>query len=71
LREHKKVNAGTQVFQTYIVYDLERIEIWPNELAKRNILDEGFIMVGITPIRGLKMASCMIGARVNSYRNRS
>jgi methylenetetrahydrofolate reductase (NADPH) len=56
LREHKKVNAGAQFFQTNLVYDIERMEIWLNELTKRDILDKVFIMVGITPLKSYKMA---------------
>ena len=59
LREHKKVNAGAQFFQTNLVYDIERMEIWLNELAKRNILDKVYILVGITPLKSLKMARYM------------
>jgi methylenetetrahydrofolate reductase (NADPH) len=59
LREHKKVNAGAQFFQTNLVYDIDGMEIWLNELAKRNILDKVFIMVGITPLKSLKMARYM------------
>ena len=59
LREHKKVNAGAQFFQTNLVYDADRLEIWLNELAKRNILDNVYILVGITPLKTLKMAKYM------------
>jgi methylenetetrahydrofolate reductase (NADPH) len=59
IREHKKVNAGAQFFQTNLVYDADRLEIWLNELAKRNILDKVFILVGITPLKTLKMAKYM------------
>lgn len=59
LREHKKVNAGAQFFQTNLVYDADRLEIWLNELAKRNILDKVFILIGITPLKTLKMAKYM------------
>jgi methylenetetrahydrofolate reductase (NADPH) len=57
LREHKKVNAGAQFFQTNLVYDVDRMELWLNELARRNILDKVFILVGITPLKSLKMAN--------------
>jgi methylenetetrahydrofolate reductase (NADPH) len=60
LREHKKVNAGAQFFQTNLVYDPERMEIWLNEVAKRNILDKVFIMIGITPLKSAKMTHYMI-----------
>jgi len=59
LREHKKVNAGAQFFQTNLVYDPDGVEIWLNELAKRNILDKVFILIGITPLKTLKMALYM------------
>jgi methylenetetrahydrofolate reductase (NADPH) len=56
IREQKKVNAGAQFFQTNLVYDIDRMEIWLNELAKRGILDKVFILVGITPLKSYKMA---------------
>ncbi len=59
IREHKKVNAGAQFFQTNLVYDPDHLDIWLNELAKRNILDKVFILVGITPVKSLKMALYM------------
>jgi methylenetetrahydrofolate reductase (NADPH) len=59
LREHKKVNAGAQFFQTNLVFDPDGLEVWLNELAKRNILDKVFILIGITPIKTLKMAQYM------------
>lgn len=59
LREHKKVNAGAQFFQTNLVYDIERMEIWLNEVAKRDILDKVYILIGITPLKSLKMTRYM------------
>jgi methylenetetrahydrofolate reductase (NADPH) len=59
LRENKKINAGAQFFQTNLVYDLAHMEIWLNELAKRNILDKVYILIGITPLKTLKMAKYM------------
>lgn len=59
IREHKKVNAGAQFFQTNLIFDMERLEIWVNELAKRNILDKVYILAGISPIKSLKMAKYM------------
>ncbi|HEY6073854.1 MAG TPA: methylenetetrahydrofolate reductase, partial [Anaerolineales bacterium] len=61
MREHKKVNAGAQFFQTNLVYDIEGMEIWLNELGKRNILNKVFILIGITPLKSLKMARYMTG----------
>ncbi len=59
IREHKKVNAGAQFFQTNLVFDPDGLEIWLNELAKRNILDKVYILIGITPLKNLKMAQYM------------
>ena len=59
IREHKKINAGAQFFQTNLVYDTDRFEIWLNHLAKRNVLDKVYILVGITPLKSLKMAQYM------------
>ncbi len=59
IREHKKVNAGAQFFQTNLVYDPDGMEVWLNELAKRNILDKVYILVGITPIKSYKIAKYM------------
>jgi methylenetetrahydrofolate reductase (NADPH) len=59
LREHKKVNAGAQFFQTNLVFDLQGLDEWLNEISKRNILDKVFILIGITPLKTLKMARYM------------
>jgi len=56
LREQKKVNAGAQFFQTNLIFDVNGMEFWLNELAKRNVLDKVYILLGITPIKSLKMA---------------
>jgi len=59
IREHKKVNAGAQFFQTNLIFDIGGLEIWLNELAKRNILDKVYILAGVTPMKSLKMAQYM------------
>jgi methylenetetrahydrofolate reductase (NADPH) len=56
IREQKKVNAGAQFFQTNLVFDIRGMELWLNELAKRNILDKVYILIGIAPVKSLKMA---------------
>ena len=59
VREHKKVNAGAQFFQTNLVFNIQGLEEWLNEISKRNILDKVFILIGITPLKTLKMAKYM------------
>jgi methylenetetrahydrofolate reductase (NADPH) len=56
LREQKKVNAGAQFFQTNLVFDIEGMETWLNELAKRSVLEKVYILIGITPLKSLRMA---------------
>ncbi|MGE5376466.1 MAG: methylenetetrahydrofolate reductase C-terminal domain-containing protein [Bacteroidota bacterium] len=56
LREQKKVNAGAQFFQTNLVFDIDGMEAWLNELAKRDVLNKVYILIGITPIKSLRMA---------------
>ena len=59
LREQKKMNAGAQFFQTNLVYDTDRLETWLNELEKRCVLGKAYILVGITPLKSLKVAQYM------------
>jgi methylenetetrahydrofolate reductase (NADPH) len=59
IREHKKVNAGAQFFQTNLVYDPDGLDDWLEALEKRGILDKVFILIGITPLKSLKVANYM------------
>lgn len=59
IREHKKINAGAQFFQTNLVYDIPGFEIWLEHLARRDILDKVYILVGITPLKSLNVALYM------------
>lgn len=59
LREQKKVNAGAQFFQTNLVFDVDRLDVWLNELEKRGVLGKVYILIGITPLKSLKMAQYM------------
>jgi methylenetetrahydrofolate reductase (NADPH) len=56
LRDEKKVNAGAQFFQTNLVFNIDKLEEWLYEIAKRNILEKVYILAGISPLRSLKMA---------------
>jgi methylenetetrahydrofolate reductase (NADPH) len=59
LREQKKVNAGAQFFQTNAVFDADAIDEWLNELAKREVLEKVYILIGISPLKSLRMAKFM------------
>ena len=56
MREHKKINAGAQFLQTNLVFDPDGLDLWLEQLYKRNILGKAFILVGIAPLRSLKVA---------------
>jgi methylenetetrahydrofolate reductase (NADPH) len=60
LREQKKVNAGAQFFQTNLIFDVDGMERWLNELAKRNVLGKVYILAGVTVIKSLKMAKRLL-----------
>ncbi|MEJ2441373.1 MAG: methylenetetrahydrofolate reductase, partial [Patescibacteria group bacterium] len=45
--------------QTNLVYDPDGLDVWLNELAKRNILDKVYVLIGITPLKNLRMAQYM------------
>lgn len=59
IREHKKINAGAQFFQTNLVYDPDGLDEWLEALDKRGVLDKVYILVGITPMKSLKVAKYM------------
>lgn len=59
IREQKKVNAGAQFLQTNLVFDADGLETWLNALAQRDILDKVYILIGITPLKTLKLAQYM------------
>jgi methylenetetrahydrofolate reductase (NADPH) len=56
IREEKKINAGAQFFQTNLVYDPDGLDVWLNELARRNVLGKVHILIGLTPLKSLRMA---------------
>jgi methylenetetrahydrofolate reductase (NADPH) len=59
LREQKKINAGAQFFQTNLVFDINGMEIWLDQLARRNVLDKVYILIGIAPLKSLKIAAML------------
>ncbi|MBK8023494.1 MAG: methylenetetrahydrofolate reductase C-terminal domain-containing protein [Chloroflexi bacterium] len=59
LRAQKKINAGAQFLQTNLIFDVERLEIWLNELARRNVLDKVYIIAGIATLKSVKAAQYM------------
>jgi len=56
IKDHKKINAGAQFFQTNLIFEPPRLDLWLEQLDKRNILDKVFILIGLTPLKSLKVA---------------
>lgn len=56
LREHKKINAGAQFLQTNLIFDPDGLDKWLEQLDKRNILGKAFIIVGVSPLKNMKVA---------------
>jgi methylenetetrahydrofolate reductase (NADPH) len=56
IKDNKKVNAGAQFFQTNLIYEPDQLDQWLEELDKRNILNKVYILVGIAPLKSLKVA---------------
>ncbi len=56
IRDHKKVNAGAQFFQTNLIFEPEKLDPWLEELDKRNALSKVYILAGLGPLRSLKTA---------------
>jgi len=56
IKDHKKINAGAQFFQTNLIFEPERLDLWLEQLDKRNVLNKVFILVGVAPLKSYKIA---------------
>ena len=56
IKDHKKVNAGAQFFQTNLIFEPERLDQWLEHLDKRNVLEKVYILVGLVPLKSYKAA---------------
>jgi methylenetetrahydrofolate reductase (NADPH) len=56
IKDHKKINAGAQFFQTNLIFEPDRLDSWLEQLDKRNIIDKVFILIGIAPLKSYKIA---------------
>jgi methylenetetrahydrofolate reductase (NADPH) len=56
IKDQKKVNAGAQFLQTNLIFETDKLELWLEQLDKRNVLDKVFILVGIAPLKSYKTA---------------
>jgi methylenetetrahydrofolate reductase (NADPH) len=56
LKDHKKVNAGAQFFQTNLIFEPEKLDLWLEQLDKRSILNKVAILIGVAPLKSFKIA---------------
>ncbi len=56
IRDHKKINAGAQFFQTNLLFEPERLDMWLEQLDKRDLLNKVYILIGIAPLKSYKVA---------------
>jgi len=56
IRDHKKINAGAQFFQTNIIFNPDGIDPWLEELDKRDLLKKVYILAGVAPLKSYKVA---------------
>ena len=56
IKDHKKINAGAQFFQTNLIFEPEKLDLWLEQLDKRNILNKVFILIGVAPLKSYKIA---------------
>jgi len=58
-RLEKKIDAGVDFIQTQSVFNLERFNIWMDEVRSRGLDKKVHILAGITPLKSLKMTELM------------
>jgi methylenetetrahydrofolate reductase (NADPH) len=56
IKDQKKVNAGAQFFQTNLVFEPEKLDLWLEQLYKRGVLNKVYILAGVAPLKSLKIA---------------
>jgi len=58
-RLEKKILAGADFIQTQSIFNLEKFQIWMDEVRARDLDKKIHILAGITPIKSFKMAERM------------
>jgi methylenetetrahydrofolate reductase (NADPH) len=56
IKDQKKINAGAQFFQTNLIFEPEKLDLWLEQLDKRNVLNKVYILVGVAPLKTSKIA---------------
>jgi methylenetetrahydrofolate reductase (NADPH) len=58
-RLEKKIDAGADFIQTQSVFNLEKFNIWMDEIRSRGLDKKVHILAGITPLKSIKMTERM------------
>jgi methylenetetrahydrofolate reductase (NADPH) len=58
-RLRKKIDAGAEFIQTQSVYNLEKFSAWMDDVRSQGLDKKVHILVGITPLKSVKMAERM------------
>jgi len=58
-RLEKKINAGADFIQTQSVFNLDKFNLWMDEIRSRGLDTKIHILAGITPLKSVKMAERM------------
>ena len=58
-RLEKKIEAGADFIQTQSVFNLDRFNVWMDEVRDRGLQNKVYILAGITPLKSLKMTERM------------
>ena len=58
-RLEKKIDAGVDFIQTQSVFNLDKFNVWMDELRSRGLDKRVHILAGITPLKSLKMTERM------------
>jgi len=59
IRLEKKVNAGVDFIQTQCIYDMDRFELWMEQVCRRGLHKKCRILAGVTPLKSAGMARYM------------
>ena len=58
-RLEKKIEAGSDFIQTQSVFNLEKFNVWMDEVRSRGLDKKVHILAGVTPLKSLKMTERM------------
>jgi 5,10-methylenetetrahydrofolate reductase len=58
-RLEKKINAGADFIQTQSIFNLDKFNLWMDEIRSRGLDKKIHILAGITPLKSIKMTERM------------